>query len=210
MVFIVKQTIFVLLFTVTTGFAPVSISCRRALQLEAHESKGELGLTKFFGVVATISALSFGNMQAAHASPKVDDLSGMSLSFLVTLESHTRLSGMFLTNSASTTNDPVPPFSSSMEIAESIKVLDMSMPTYGDISNYKSSVENTKSLSVEGGEKMGIPTSKSKRSSSSSASSSSSSSNPMGSFLPSMNKKSAADKKAEKTKTYSSTPGYDF
>ena len=97
-----------------------------------------------------------------------------------------------------------------MDIAEEIKVLDMSMPSYGDISDYKASVSNTKSLSVDPTkEKVGLPVSKSKRAASSS-SSSSSSDGPAASFLPSMNKKSAADKKAEKAKKYSSNPEYDF
>ena len=95
-----------------------------------------------------------------------------------------------------------------MEIAESIKFLDASMPSYGDISDYKASVANTKSL-VAPVEKAGLPMSKSKRSSSSS-SSSSSSGNPATTFLPSMNKKSAADKKAERAKKYGVTPEYDF
>eukprot|EP00977_Amphora_coffeiformis_P002812 scaffold528_cov165-Amphora_coffeaeformis.AAC.24 len=89
-----------------------------------------------------------------------------------------------------------------MEIAEEIKILDMSMPSYGDISDYKATVANTKSLSVDPSkEKIGIPVSKSRKAASTSSSSSSSGS-PAASFLPSMNKKSAADKKAEKAMEY--------
>ena len=97
--------------------------------------------------------------------------------------------------------------SSSVEIAEEIKILDMSMPSYGDISDYKATVTNTKSLSIDPSkEKVGLPVSTSKKSSSMSSSSGS----PAASFLPSMNKKSAVDKNAEKARKYSSNPEYDF
>ena len=44
---------------------------------------------------------------------------------------------------------PVPFSSSSIEIAEEIKQLDMSLPSYGDIKDSKASVATVKSLSVD-------------------------------------------------------------
>ncbi|GAX27120.1 hypothetical protein FisN_13Lh332 [Fistulifera solaris] len=45
---------------------------------------------------------------------------------------------------------PIAPFASStVHIAEAIKVLDMGLPTYGDIKDSKASVTNVKSLSTE-------------------------------------------------------------
>mmetsp|Transcript_29875 Transcript_29875/g.82022 ORF Transcript_29875/g.82022 Transcript_29875/m.82022 type:complete len:156 (-) Transcript_29875:86-553(-) len=58
--------------------------------------------------------------------------------------------------------------SSSMLVADAIKTLDMSLPTYGDISSSKASVDNVKSLSVDPSKvPKGIPASQSKKSTSS-------------------------------------------
>jgi hypothetical protein len=96
-----------------------------------------------------------------------------------------------------------------MEIADTIKTLDMTLPTYGDISDAKVSVENTKSLSVE----VAVPVTKSKPAAASTATSSSDS-NIAAAFLPSMSKKSAQVKAAEKApapkKVSVTVPGYDF
>ena len=79
-----------------------------------------------------------------------------------------------------------------MQIADSIKVLDMSLPAYDEIKTFKASVENVKSLSVTPakGESIGIPTSQKKKGT------------PMSSVLPSV------DKKGPKQKT--SPEGYSF
>ncbi|GAX27580.1 hypothetical protein FisN_13Hh332 [Fistulifera solaris] len=51
---------------------------------------------------------------------------------------------------ASDLQGPVAPFASStVHVAEAIKVLDMGLPTYGDIKDSKASVTNVKSLSTE-------------------------------------------------------------
>lgn len=106
-----------------------------------------------------------------------------------------------------------PAFSSSMEIADTIKMLDMTLPSYGDISDAKVSVENTKSLSME----VVVPVTKSEPAA---ASKSSSDSNLAAAFLPSMSKKNgqsraqggnAKEKAAPAPKKESvRIPGYDF
>eukprot|EP00522_Entomoneis_paludosa_P005984 CAMPEP_0172439732 /NCGR_PEP_ID=MMETSP1065-20121228/618_1 /TAXON_ID=265537 /ORGANISM="Amphiprora paludosa, Strain CCMP125" /LENGTH=147 /DNA_ID=CAMNT_0013188453 /DNA_START=49 /DNA_END=492 /DNA_ORIENTATION=- len=59
-------------------------------------------------------------------------------------------------------NAAIPDASSSMLVADTVKVLDMGLPSYGDISSAKSSVENTKSLSVDPAalKGLGVPTRK--------------------------------------------------
>jgi hypothetical protein len=83
-----------------------------------------------------------------------------------------------------------PFLSSSVQIADAVKTLDMSMPSYSDIKGFKSSVENVKSLSVQetkggSGGGVGISASQKKRGM------------PMSSVLPSMGKKSAKAKSSE-------------
>lgn len=91
----IKQAIFSLLLAGASGFSPVSSilpSCRRrrVLLLEASRGErngGDVALTKFFGLVATVSALSFGlgGMPAkAQALPDrlVDNVSGKSSRFI--------------------------------------------------------------------------------------------------------------------------------
>lgn len=85
----------------------------------------------------------------------------------------------------------------SMMVADSVKMLDMSLPSYGDISDSKTSVENTKSLYLDPSttKGMGIAASQKKKGI------------PMSSVLPSMGKESA-DKK--KKKPSSSVGDYNF
>ena len=92
-----------------------------------------------------------------------------------------------------------------MEIADVIRTMDMSMPSYGDISNYKASVENSKSLSVEAAAEAKKGKSDQKKDFFGNTQ------NPQtaaGKFLPSMRKSSAEAKKAA-TKESSSTE-YQF
>ena len=97
-------------------------------------------------------------------------------------------------------------FSSSLEIADSIKTLDMSMPSYNDISSAKASVDDRKGLYVDpltgkpAPKTMKVPLS----------ASSSKGRNPVGNMLPSMNKQSAAAKQAEEAKPKTGVPEYNF
>lgn len=78
--------------------------------------------------------------------------------------------------------------SSSIYVADQIKTLDMSLPSYDEVKSFKASVENVKSLSVQSGPSgsVGATTEDKKKGLSAS------------SVLPSMNKKSAKEKKADK------------
>ena len=78
-----------------------------------------------------------------------------------------------------------------MEIADVIKTLDMSLPSYSDTSSYKATVETTKSLSVSSAPATPEPPKKTA---------------PMSPEQ----KKIEAARKAEKAKKYSSVPQYDF
>ena len=85
--------------------------------------------------------------------------------------------------------------SSTLQVSDAIKTLDMSLPSYGDIKNPTASIENVESLSVKvipgssgggGGGGAGVTKSLKKTGI------------PMSSVLPSMGKKSAKAKKEEK------------
>lgn len=97
----------------------------------------------------------------------------------------------------------MPLVSSSHLVADSIKTLDMSLPSYGEIKSSKASVENVASLSVPAsqGGGTGIAASR-KRTSNKKAGV------VVNKMLPSMAKQSAEAKKkaAEEAKV----PGYDF
>ncbi|KAL7558600.1 hypothetical protein ACA910_001300 [Epithemia clementina (nom. ined.)] len=84
---------------------------------------------------------------------------------------------------------------SSMLVAEAIKTLDMSLPSYSDISSSKASVENVKSLSVDPATTKAVGVSSSTRKTGMSSYGSSSS--------------SSSSSKKKKSKS-SSMPGYDF
>ena len=75
--------------------------------------------------------------------------------------------------------------SSSLQIADQIKLLDMSLPSYDDVKSSKASVENVKSLSVAPGKggSAGVSSGQKKKGF------------PVSSVLPSMGKKSAKEKK---------------
>jgi hypothetical protein len=87
----------------------------------------------------------------------------------------------------------VPMATSTVQVADTVKELDMSMPSYDEIKPYKASVENVKSLSVtsQKGGNVGVSASEKKKSM------------PLSSVLPSMGKKGP---KQEKT----SPEGYTF
>ena len=81
----IKQTILSTLLVGAASFAPLSTtptSSRHAdasVRLDAkHQPRVDLGLAKFFGLVATTSALSNGDVPAARATVKMDDSSCMS------------------------------------------------------------------------------------------------------------------------------------
>jgi hypothetical protein len=97
--------------------------------------------------------------------------------------------------------------SSSVQIADSVRTLDMSMPKYDDLKSYKASVENVPGLSVPGASisrgRVRVPSVERPQEENGGM--------PVSSFLPSMGKKSAEVKAAEKQPTGKiSTPSYDF
>lgn len=66
-----------LLFTGVAAFAPLASVPRHSVQLEAHKrSDSSLGFAKFFGLVAAVSVLSFGDAPSAQAAPHRDDSFG--------------------------------------------------------------------------------------------------------------------------------------
>eukprot|EP00977_Amphora_coffeiformis_P002813 scaffold528_cov165-Amphora_coffeaeformis.AAC.25 len=74
-----KRIVLANLLIGASSFAPISTPpSRPAFALEARKENGpgDLGLARFFGVLATVSALSFGTIQNAQASVNLDEVSG--------------------------------------------------------------------------------------------------------------------------------------
>lgn len=99
----------------------------------------------------------------------------------------------------------VPWASSSVQVADAVKTLDMSLPSYSDLKDSKSSIENVPSLSVAPSAGGGSGISRSQRKAGM----------PVSSVLPSMGKKSAKAKAAEKAARQAPSssgkmPEYDF
>ncbi len=118
-------------FVVTHNIRPATI---------ALQSENGSGMARMFGLVAAVSVFSL-NSPSALAS----DLQGPVGKVIGQFSSRPSLYVLVSQHSLAS----APFASSTVHVAEAIKVLDMGLPTYGDIKDSKASVTNVKSLSTE-------------------------------------------------------------
>ena len=72
----IKRTIFATLLVGAASFVPLSTPPARhhaVMCLDAQKRQADLGLARFFGLVATVSVLSFGDVPAVQASVTINE-----------------------------------------------------------------------------------------------------------------------------------------
>jgi len=176
------------------AFVPQNAQVRdTSVEMATTEKKAVIGFARFFGVLTTAAVVSFHPVDAT-ATTNYDSVSKLlQFEYMESLFDTALICCFVLVFLA--------PFASStVQVADATKTLDMSLPTYDDVKSYKASTENVPGLTVTAGKGgTGIPVSQAKRGGM-----------PASSVLPSMGKKSAKEKKAERVKTVDMPMKYDF